>query len=163
MNANEALQVNIEMADTIAMAYLQDLSDEELMHRPAPQANHIKWQLGHLLSSDNQMINGVTPGKLDPLPEGFAERYSRETATSDDAKQFDSKDDLLALYQKQKEAILNALQEQSAEDLDRPTPEEMQNYAATVGAAFSIIGSHWIMHAGQWAVIRRQLGREPLF
>jgi hypothetical protein len=32
-----------------------------------------------------------------------------------------------------------------------------------VGALFSVEGSHWLMHAGQWAVIRRQLGRKPLF
>ncbi len=24
-------------------------------------------------------------------------------------------------------------------------------------------GDHWLMHLGQWSVIRRQLGRKPLF
>jgi hypothetical protein len=28
---------------------------------------------------------------------------------------------------------------------------------------FSMQGSHWMMHAGQWAVLRRKLGRPPLF
>ena len=35
--------------------------------------------------------------------------------------------------------------------------------APSVGAAFSMQGGHWLMHAGQWAVVRRQLGREPIF
>ena len=27
----------------------------------------------------------------------------------------------------------------------------------------ALAGTHWLMHAGQWAVVRRQLGRPPLF
>ena len=28
---------------------------------------------------------------------------------------------------------------------------------------FSLFGSHWLMHCGQWAVVRRELGRKPIF
>jgi len=58
---------------------------------------------------------------------------------------------------------LAALEKLSDEDLDKPSPEEMQGYAPTVRAAFDLQGGHWLMHAGQWAVIRRQLSRDPLF
>ncbi|MHC4880033.1 MAG: DinB family protein, partial [Planctomycetota bacterium] len=56
-----------------------------------------------------------------------------------------------------------ALEKQTDESLDGEAPEQMRAYAPTVGAAFSLHGSHWLMHAGQWAVLRRKLGREPLF
>ena len=36
-------------------------------------------------------------------------------------------------------------------------------FAATVRAMFSGQGMHWMMHAGQWAVVRRKLGRKRLF
>jgi hypothetical protein len=32
-----------------------------------------------------------------------------------------------------------------------------------VGDVFSMQGGHLLMHAGQWAVVRRKLGRKPLF
>ena len=71
-------------------------------------------------------------------------------------------DDELARVQ-ERPAIKAALSNLAESDLDKSSPESMQGYAPTVGSAFVMIGGHWIMHAGQWAVIRRQLGREPLF
>ena len=163
MNAIEAIKGGLAMGDMISMGYLGDLSDEEMMHRPDPKANHIKWQVGHLIAADNQMINGCMEGAIPPLPDGFAEKYEKEKSTSDDASEFDSKETLMGLYAQQKESIHAALEKLSEADLDKPSPESMQEYAPTVGSAFNMIGMHWVMHAGQWAVIRRQLGREPLF
>lgn len=163
MNAQQAIEANIDTAVMIATGYLEDLTDDEMMHRPHENANHIKWQLGHLIASDNQMINGCCEGALPPLPEGFMEKYSKETSSVDDPAQFHSKEEYLALYKSQTEAIKAALNNLAESDLDKSSPESMQGYAPTVGSAFVMIGGHWIMHAGQWAVIRRQLGREPLF
>lgn len=163
MNVHEAIKAGIDMGDMISMAYVQDLTDEEMMQRPHPECNHLKWQIGHLIASEHQMIEGVAPGSMPALPEGFKERYSKETATSNDATAFDSKDELLRIYQEQRAGTFAALAKCSDEDLDGASPESMQAYAPTVGAAFGMQGSHWLMHAGQWAVVRRQLGKPPLF
>ena len=163
MDTKSAIKAAIDMSKMISTSYLEDLTDEEMMHRPAPGANHIKWQVGHLIASENNMINQVAPGAVPQLPEGFAEKYSKETSKIDDASAFDSKTDLLALHDKQRAATLAALESISDEEFDKAAPEEMQSYAPTVGHAFLMQDTHWMMHAGQWAVIRRQLGREPLF
>ena len=163
MNAREAVKLAMDSGNMIGLAYLDDMTDEELMQRPHPDCNHIKWQIGHLISSENQIINGVLPGSMPDLPDGFAERYTKETSNSDDASAFDSKDDLLKVYQEQRAAALRKLETLSDDDLSAEGPEEMKSYAPTVGAAFDLLGGHWLMHAGQWAVIRRQLGRPPLF
>lgn len=163
MNAREAIKLSIDSAMFISLEYLADLSDEDMLQRPHPDCNHIKWQIGHLISSEHQMVNGVSAGSMPELPDSFAERYTKETAASDDPAAFDSKDDLRQLLEVQRSATLQALAEQSDDDLGKPAPEEMQAYAPTVGDVFSLQGSHWMMHAGQWAVVRRQLGRPPLF
>ena len=163
MNAQKAIEANLDTAALIATGYLEDLTEEDLLHRPDPKANHIKWQLGHLIVSDYRMIDGCCEGALPPLPEGFAEKYTRETSTEDDPAQFHTKAEYLALYQSQTAAIKDALASLSEEQLDEAAPEEIRSYAPTVGAAFVMVGGHWLMHAGQWAVIRRQLGRDPLF
>ncbi len=163
MNAAEAIRLAIDSGKMISMAYLGDLTDEELLHRPDPGCNHIAWQIGHLIASEHQMIEGVAPGAMPELPEGFAEKYSKETASIDDASAFHSKQELLELFETIRSATLAALEKVSDEDLDKPSPESMQGYAPTVGAAFDFQGGHWLMHAGQWAVVRRQLGRDPLF
>ncbi|MEO8497324.1 MAG: DinB family protein [Planctomycetota bacterium] len=163
MNSRDAIKLSINMGDMISMGYLQDLTDEQMMQRPHPECNHLKWQIGHLIASEQGMIDGVVPGSMPALPDGFKERYGKETAKSDDASAFDSKEDLLRLYQEQRAGTLAALERLSDAELDKPSPEAMRGYAPTVAAAFSMQGSHWIMHAGQWAVLRRQLGKPPLF
>ena len=163
MNSREAIKSSIDMGKMISMAYLQDLTDEELMHRPDPGCNHIKWQLGHLIQSENQMINSILPESMPPLPDGFAEKYTKETAGNDDPEFFNSKQELMELFEQQRSATLAALENLSDDELNNPSPEPMQGYAPNWGTAFVMQDSHWVMHAGQWAVIRRQLGRPPLF
>ncbi len=163
MNTQAAIKTAIDTSSMISTSYLNDLTDEEMMHRPDPAANHIKWQVGHLIASENHMINQVLPGSLPDLPEGFADRYNKEASRNDDPAAFDSKADLMKLHEQQRVATLAALQTVSDEDFDKPAPEELRSYAPTVGHVFLMQDTHWMMHAGQWAVVRRQLGREPLF
>lgn len=160
MNMKDAIRQNIDFAQMVCSGYLQDLTDDEMMHRPSPTSNHIKWQLGHLISAEHSLIEKAAPGSMPSLPEGFAERYKKETATVDDPSAFDSRDVLLAAAQAQRAGTLATLDEIDESDFDN---ESGVDYAPTIGHLFSLQGSHWMMHAGQWAVIRRQLGREPLF
>ena len=55
MNANEAIKSALDTAEMISMAYLEDLTDEEMMVRPIDSCNHIKWQVGHLIGSENKI------------------------------------------------------------------------------------------------------------
>ena len=145
MNGHEAIENNIRMGQMITDAYLADLNDEELMQRPHKDANHIKWQLGHLISAEHQMMAGCAPGKMPSLPEGFVERYTKETSKSDTPDDFDSKAQLLAVAAEQRAATLAILQELSAEDLNQPAPERMRSYAPTVGAVCNMQGSHCLL------------------
>jgi hypothetical protein len=163
MNSREAIKMSIDMGRMVALAYLSDMTDQELLHRPHPNCNHTNWQVGHLIASERMIVEDVAPGSMPPLPPGFAEKYTKETSTSDDPSRFCTKAELLAAFEQQRAATLAALEKLSDADLDRPSAEHMQSYAPSVGAAFSLQGGHWLMHAGQWAVIRRQLGRPPLF
>lgn len=163
MNARDAIRLSIDSAKFVTLEYLADLSDEDMLQRPHPECNHIKWQMGHLISSEHQMINGVCPGSMPALPDGFVERYTNDTARSDNPDDFDSKADLRRLLEEQRDGTLKALAAQSDDDLEQPSPEQFQAYAPTVADVFSLQGGHWMMHAGQWAIIRRQLGRPPLF
>lgn len=160
MNSKDAIRQNIDFAQMVCSGYLQDLTDEEMMRRPSPQSNHIKWQVGHLIAAEHDLIEKAAPGSMPPLPAGFAERYAKEKSTVDDPAAFDSKEDLLAAAEAQRAGTLAALEKIDEGEFDKETGIE---YAPTIGHLFSLQGSHWMMHAGQWAVIRRQLGREPLF
>jgi hypothetical protein len=163
LDTKSAIKTALDTANMICTSYLGDLTDEEMMHRPDPGCNHIKWQVGHLIASEHQMIEQCYPGSMPALPDGFAEKYSKETSKSDDAAAFDDRDTLMRLYEEQRAGTLSQLEKVPVEELSNEAPEPIRGYAPTVGAAFLMQDAHWMMHAGQWAVVRRQLGREPLF
>jgi len=160
MNSREAIRVALDTSNMVALSYVKDLSDVDLMRRACPGINHVNGQLGHLIVAENHMVNQACPGAMPPLPAGFAEKYTKETAANDNPAQFCSKDELLKAAAEQRAGTLAALEKLSDADLDRPSGID---YAPNVGSLFSLQGSHFLMHAGQWAVVRCRLGHAPHF
>lgn len=163
MDSREAIKTGIDTAAMICNSYIGDLTDEQLMMRPHAGCNHINWQVGHLIASEHSLMESAVPGSMPALPDGFAEKYAKETATSDDPSGFCNKEELLAAAEAQRAGTLGALAKCSDADLDAESPEMIRDFAPTIGATFSLQGSHWMMHAGQWVIVRRQLGKPALF
>lgn len=160
-----AAQIKTELAlpGFVTQAYIDDLTDEQLLIRPHEKANHIAWQLGHLIAAEHSLNNMVCPDSMPPLPEGFAEQHDKSTADSDDPSAFCKKDDYVKLMNEQRQGTLALLDRLSDEELLAPAPEDIQKFGATVGAVIAGQSAHWMMHAGQWVIIRRQLGKEAMF
>ena len=133
------------------------------MRRPVENANHIAWQLGHLIVAENNLNNMVCPDSMPALPEGFVEKHTKDTATIDDKSAFCTKDQYMKAMDEQRAGTLALLDKLSDEALEKPAPEDIQKFGATVGAVIAGQSAHWMMHAGQWVIVRRQLGKEPLF
>lgn len=163
MTISMHIRTALELPTLIVQGYLNDLTDNELLVRPHPDMNHIAWQLGHLIASENFHISQLRPDSMAPLPEGFAEQHSKQTATVVDPSAFLTKADYLRLMAEQRTTTLQLLATLSDHELLQPAPESIRYLGPTVGAVFAGEGTHWIMHAGQWAVIRRILGRPPLY
>lgn len=162
MNAKDVIGQVVELSHMVTRAYVEDLSDEELLVRSVPGANHIAWQLGHLIAGTGQMLGAL--GQPAPaLPKGFAEAYTKSPAASDDPAAFATKAQYLGLMDQAKAATLAAIQATPDEALDQPGPEAMREYAPTVASVLSLLGTHWLMHAGQFVPIRRKLGKTAMF
>ena len=147
----------------VVQSYLKDLSDEDLLRRPVPNANHIAWQLGHLIKSEHNLNNMVCPDSMPDLPAGFADKHSDEAAASDEPSAFCTKDEYLQAMEVQRAGTLALLDKLSDEELEKPAPEQIQRFGATVGTVIAGQTSHWMMHAGQWVIVRRQLGKAANF
>lgn len=162
MTAKDVLRQAVEMSHMVTQAYVADLEDADLVVRSVPGANHIAWQLGHLILSTGQMLSAL--GHQAPsLPKAFEAAHGRETAGSDDRGQFASKTEYLKLAEAMKAASLAAIDATPEDALDQPGPEAMREYAPTVGSVLLLLGSHWLMHAGQFVPIRRKLGKPAMF
>jgi len=158
MTSKDVLKNTINTCHEVMMAYLSDMNDADLMVRSVPGANHIAWQLGHLIASEHEMMTNAGY-QMPALPDGFAESYTPETSTSDDPAKFQKKDQYLQWMAQQREATFSTLDAIPDSDLDKETPESMREYAPTVGSVFNIIGIHEMMHGAQFVPLRRKLNK----
>ncbi|MDP9172423.1 MAG: DinB family protein [Planctomycetota bacterium] len=157
--AADVLQRNVMfLTSTVA-----DFSDSDFLVRPCPGANHATWQLGHLICSETRMINGVAPGAGYKLPDGFEQKFKKETASIDDPAFFPRKDEIVDLFTKARGATIAWIRTLSEADLAKNAPEGLQRMAPTVGHMLWLTNSHLLMHVGQFQVIRRKLGKPVLF
>jgi hypothetical protein len=162
MTTKDAIKYVMDTSLFVVNTYLSDLSDADLMVRPVKGANHIAWQLGHLIESERDLVDSACPGASPALPAGFAAQHAKETAAVDDPAKFLTKQQYLDLFAKQRAATRAALEKLSDTDLDRPGPERMRDFCPTVGALFCLVADHPMMHAGQFVVVRRVQGKPVL-
>ena len=164
MNGKDAIKYALQSTHGMVGMYLSDLSDADLLVRPVPAANHIAWQLGHLIDAELHLLTAVLPGaKWPALPAGFSEKHNKEASRLDGPDQFLKKNDYLGLYSQVREATIAALDKLSDADLDRPTTGNMAKFAPTVGALLLLNANHTMMHVGQFTAVRRKLGKPVLF
>ncbi len=156
MDAIGAIKGSLATAEMVSMAYLGDLTDQELLQRPHAQCDHLNWQIGHLICSENKMMSSIAADIMPALPDGFASQYTRETASSTEPSSFATKDELMATYQAQRAGTLAILATMNPQQLDEETGVD---YAPTKGDMLRMTGEHWLMHCGQWVVVRRICGK----
>jgi hypothetical protein len=164
MNGRAAIKISLESTKGTLNWFVSDFSDADLLVRPVPGANHAAWQIGNVIVGDLFLVQSELPDTAYPqLPPGFADLHGSEGAKKDGPEGFLSKAAYLDLFDKTRTATIGALEKLSDTDLDRPTKGAMSKYAPTLGHLFLMASDHTLMHAGQFSVIRRKLGKPVLF
>src|SRR6516165_10112394 len=110
MTGKDAIKTALQSTQNLFNMYVADLSDADLLERPVPGANHIAWQIGHLIGAEISLAGDNLPGVAYPaLPAGFADKHTKATASADAAGSFLKKDDYVGLFNKVREATLAGL------------------------------------------------------
>ncbi len=160
MRCHDLIRESLKLADTVAMAYLSDLSEPQLSSRPHSGCNTVRWQIGHLILSEHQHMQRISPDGMPELPAFFSELFAKASdanainfATSGAEERQPTKEQLLDNFRAQRNGTLELLALQTDQELELPTGVP---YAATRAALFHMQGAHWLMHCGQWVIVRRQ-------
>lgn len=162
MTPQDILSITYKTSSMVLSTYLSDLSDDDLMHRPGPGCNHLAWQLGHLIASETMLLEMVQPGASAQIPVGFAEKYTKDTASNDSPAAFDTKEEFMRLLKANEEAALKAFANVKDSQLESPSPSHMQPMFPTVASILVLVSTHAMMHCGQFVPVRRALGKPIL-
>jgi uncharacterized damage-inducible protein DinB len=164
MKATDVIRTALTSTKNLLEQYVSDLSDADLLVRPVPGANTIAWQLGHLIAAEPYLVRQALPEAAYPeLPAGFDQAYGKEGAAADVPRGVLTRAQYVELFNKIRAATLAAVAKLSDADLDRPTQGNMAKFAPTLGDMLVLTANHVMMHAGQFTVVRRKLGKPVLF
>jgi len=164
VNGRDAIKVALNSTKDLLTRYIADLSDADLFMRPVPNANHIAWQLGHLIFAEPYLVKQQLPDASYPdVPASFTDTYGPKGASKDGPDGFLTKAEYASLFDKVRSATLATVSKLSDTDLDRPTTGSMAPFAPTLGELLILVANHTLMHAGQFTAVRRKLGKPVLF
>ncbi|MDR3633379.1 MAG: DinB family protein [Isosphaeraceae bacterium] len=157
MSAKDAIRQTLDMSERFITAYVNDLDDGALRLRPIEGMNPIAWQLGHLLSFERAMVEGIKPGSSPPLPEGFDDIHSTDSAKAKKDEGFRTLTEYQSLMQAQRAVTKAVLDGLTDEEMQAPGPERFRKFTPTVSDGLNMVGIHNLMHVGQFVAVRRKL------
>lgn len=152
----------LDMSTMMLQRATDDLTSEEMLHRPVPAANCTAWLIGHLILTERSALKrlAVPADALPGLPDGFDKRFSRDEGCPQ-AIEFGDVSILIPLFLRQRELLVEAVRRATPEQLATPI-EPARPMFRTLGELVNFMALHATMHLGQITIIRRSLGRPPM-
>jgi len=163
MTGHDAIRNSFARSRQLTRLLIDDFSDDELLVRPVPGANHTAWQLGHLVASTHYMIGRFLDSRALALPEGFVERHNEAASRDPSHLGYLGKTAYLELIDRTILSATNAVAALPEAALDAPNTGNMAKMATTVGSLFQLAAEHFLMHLGQFSTVRRALGKPNKF
>jgi len=159
-NVNDVLGFGLTNSQAVLKRYVEDLSAREYLHRPAPTANCAAWTVGHLAMTDRYALK-LLGAPLPELPAGFDKKFSRDEGCPQ-AEDFGDVSKVVPVFDEHRNRLIALTRTLTPEQLDQKLEKPIA-FAKTFAEALTFVAIHTSMHAGQIAIIRRSLGRPPLF
>lgn len=164
MNGVQVIQGALGSTQWLLTKFVEDLSDADLLTRPVPGANHLAWQIGHLINSEVMLVKSELPEANYPaLAADWADVHGPNAAGNDGPAGFRSKAEYIACFNGVRAATIANVGKLTEADLSRPTKGRMAEFAPKLGDVLVLVANHTLMHAGQFSVLRRKLGKPVLF
>ncbi len=152
----------LNFARNATLKFAEDITDEQMTHRPTPKSNHAAWLLGHLAYADDGFYTKLS-GNDSVIPDNYETQFGMGTEPSDDASVYPSKAELLAAMEKAHTALVDWFGTLSEEQIAAPLPEGMEMFGANHGTVAATLAWHEGIHAGQLVEVRRSLGLPRAF
>ncbi len=160
MRAKDVMTMALTTTQDIMQMYLGDLTDAEMTVRPVPSANHIAWQMAHLIVGEKGLLADQLPGAVYPeVPPAIASLGNERTGKVDPAEGYLPKAQYVEWFGKMRAVTIAAVDKLTDADFDKPTTGSMAKWAPTLGALLILTANHTLMHGGQFTAVRRALNK----
>jgi uncharacterized damage-inducible protein DinB len=156
----------IDFARNYTLGLLAETPMDEWFRQPRGGVSHVGWQVGHLAFAQYRMalwrIRGEKPNDGELLPAHYYLLFGANSTPDADPTKYPDASEIRSALDRIHKEVLRELASIAETELDQevlhPHP-----FANTKMKAILWCAHHEMMHAGQIGLLRRQLGRPPLW
>ncbi len=155
----------ITFARNYTKRFLAQTPTDKWFDMPAG-VTHIVWQIGHLAMAEYRLgmvrLRGEKPDDANLISQEFLNAFGKGSFPTDDRGFYPSLQEIQITFDRVHERLLEELSDLPESDMDSeilaPHPLVKTKWESLMWCA-----NHEMIHAGQIALLRRQLGMEPLW
>jgi hypothetical protein len=157
---------NIAFARRYTLRLVDQIDEAEWFWMPDPAVSHVAWQVGHLAFAQYRLaldrIRGERPEDADFVSPEFLKIFGRDSAPDRDASKYPSVREIRTVFDRVHDRVM----------LELPALPESEWYAPTLKPhalfnrkldALLWCSHHETIHAGQIGLLRRLMGKAPMW
>jgi hypothetical protein len=148
-----------EMTEKMLAAFQ---TPEDWCRQAVPGTNHALWFAGHMAMTDNFFLGMIAPGQ-EKQYEGWDKYFGMGSKPTNDPDDYPPVAEVLDTMRERRTALLKALKGRSDAELAGPPAGGANDFIPDLAAVYEVTNWHEALHLGQVTVVRRALGRKPLF
>jgi uncharacterized damage-inducible protein DinB len=145
---------------------LSGTSPDDWFRMPSEGVSHIAWQVGHLAFAQYSLglkrLRGTRPEDAHLVPPSFLEKFGRGSAPDPNPQAYPSPAEIRRIFDALHKQVLLEVSALDDAVFDEPLADPHPRFA-TKGGALVWCAEHEMMHAGQIGLLRRLLGKSPLW
>ena len=136
---------------------------EDWVTQACPNTNHPLWVIGHL-GMAAAMFEARAQGQEYEKPEGWTELFWFGSQPTSSLSDYPPVDEVLAYFRDSRAKLIALVESKDPEYFEQPAPSEgMFADAPNMGQLFVFAAYHEGIHTGQFTVVHRHLGNQPMF
>lgn len=166
MDALEQAIEQIYLARDYTNRILTDIPVSQWFEFPPGGVSHVAWQVGHLAMAQYRLALERTRDRRDSdaelISDEFLKVFGRDSVPVADPSQYPSAEEILMTFDRVHQQTMDEIKLLTPEDLNA---DVYKPHPLVKTRIWSLIwcSHHEMIHAGQIALIRRQLGAKPLW
>ncbi len=158
--AKDVVLTQLGTSEFLITQMTADLSDEEYFKVALPGTNHPAWLVGHVGVSHDRMSSAIC-GKETKTDQTTQELFMAGSTCHADASKYPSRSAIDTLYRENQAHAIELLKGFDEGNWDDPSPEGWnKEFFPTLGAMWTLLGSHPFWHVGHLTVCRTALGKK---
>jgi hypothetical protein len=146
---------------------LDTIPEADWFAMPAGCPSHVAWQVGHLAFAEARLVVERVGGRAEVgggvLPDEFIRLFARNSTPDASPTGYPSPAEIRRVFHRVHEAALQTLRDTRDDDLEALVPGTPHRFCRTRADYARWASHHEFLHAGQIGLIRRLLGKGPVW